>query len=279
MSQNYYGYNYSAIPQQTLTPNAVAINIFTPQAYGNNTGCANNAVNPNTYSWYGTNPNNSLPLYPANYNNFINPYQTNTQYNYPTQAQQTYPQTQYNQQNPQPYQQQYPEYMTNGGMTPAVDGFNNRNLMNDDSSVVRTEQNTATETKKEAEKKKKTIVPLSDDYIKSLENYLNDANPKIRLIGAKEVLERFKEDENRKDNPSLTALLNKILRDTSSSVRFLGLTTLQVGYALGNNETVAILKDIQATNKDQFGQDSLLASEILLRMSAPQAVEVQKGGN
>ena len=50
---------------------------------------------------------------------------------------------------------------------------------------------------------------LTDDYIKSLENYMNNENPKIRLIGTKEVLERFKEDENRKDNPSLMALLNK----------------------------------------------------------------------
>ena len=122
--------------------------------------------------------------------------------------------------------------------------------------------------------KTKKVVPLTDDYIKSLENYMNNENPKIRLIGAKEVLERFKEDENRKDNPSLMALLNKALRDTSPSVRFLALTSLQLGYAVGNNETVSILREIQSQNTDKIGEDALLASEILLKMSQGQKVEV-----
>ena len=93
----------------------------------------------------------------------------------------------------------------------------------------------------------------------------------MRLIGAKELVERLKEDDNRKDNKSLIPLLNKTLKDTSPSVRFLGLTALQLGYCTGDDETVKILKEIQAQNKDKFGQDSLLASEILLKMAAPQA--------
>ena len=87
-------------------------------------------------------------------------------------------------------------------------------------------------------------------------------------------MERFKEDENRKDNPSLIPLLNKTLRDTSAAVRFLGLTTLQLGYSVGNDETVQILKEIQTQNKDKTGEDQLLASEILLKMAAPQEVAV-----
>ena len=69
-------------------------------------------------------------------------------------------------------------------------------------------------------------------------------------------------------------LLNKALRDSSPSVRFLGLTMLQLGYAVGNDETVTILKEIQTQNKDKIGEDSLLASEILLKMSAGQKIDV-----
>ena len=39
-------------------------------------------------------------------------------------------------------------------------------------------------------------------------------------------------------------LLNKSLRDTSPANRFLALTTLQLGYAAGNNETIQILKEL-----------------------------------
>ena len=59
-----------------------------------------------------------------------------------------------------------------------------------------------------------------------------------------------------------------------SSVRFLALTALQLGYALGNDETVTILKEIQSKNQDKIGEDSLLASEILLKMVSPHKVEV-----
>ena len=110
-----------------------------------------------------------------------------------------------------------------------------------------------------------------------LENYLNDANPKIRLIGAKDLMERFKEDENRKDNPSLIPLLNKTLKDPSATVRFLGLVTLQLGYSVGNDETVQLLKQLQAENKDKTGEEQRMVSEILLKMSAPEAIEVKQG--
>ena len=73
-------------------------------------------------------------------------------------------------------------------------------------------------------------------------------------------------------------LLNKTLKDTNSAVRFLGLTALQLGYCNGNDETVQILKQIQQTNPDKYGEDSLLASEILLKMAAPapQTVKVEE---
>ena len=108
-----------------------------------------------------------------------------------------------------------------------------------------------------------------------MENYLNDDNPKVRLIGAKELMERFKEDDSRMQHPSLVPLLNKMLKDTSPSVRFLALTTLQLGYSLGNDETIKLLKEIQQNSQDKLGEDALLASEVLLKLSAPKVEEVK----
>ena len=237
MSQNYF--NNSAYPNQNCVypqngPNAVSINIFTPQAFGTQPNC-NTQPMPNYYSMYGENTQPNLPLYPQNYNNMIQP-----------------------------------------GILPsnALNAINETNLVNK-TNTTKESQETQESAKKE--KTKKTIIPLTDDYIKSLENYMNNENPKIRLIATKDVMERFKEDENRKDNPSLIPLLNKALRDTSPSIRFLALTTLQLGYSVGNDETVTILKEIQASNQDKIGEDSILASEILLKLAAPQPQEVQQG--
>ncbi len=266
MQQNYFNPYYpNAIPQQC--PNAVSINIIAPQAYGAGAGVPNCAQG--SYSLYGQ---NAIPntYYPINYNNLVQPYQNNQ---YMTNPNGMYPQNmQLQNMQPQNMQQNMPQDTTSSqrGMTDGVNLLEKTtNETNSSSSTVQNEQN------KENEKTKtKQIVPLTDDYVKSLENYLNSNNPKIRLIGAKDLLERFKEDENRKDNPSLMPLLNKALRDVSPSVRFLALTALQLDYAVGNDETVAILKEIQTQNQDKIGEDSILASEILLKMSAGQKVEV-----
>ena len=255
MQQNYFNpYKAQCYPQQG--PSAVSINIFSPQATTSPNGSAC-MINPyNYYSLYGTNTNNGLPLYPSNYNNLA--IQQNPYVNYGTQ-------------NPNmPNQHIKPQQQDNQ----ANDLSNKQNLINETNLLNKTNTQTTTEETKEAQKKTKKVVPLTDDYIKSLENYMNNQNPKIRLIGAKELLERFKEDENRKDNPSLMPLLNKALRDKSSAVRFLALTMLQLGYAVGNDETVSILKDIESKNTDKVGEDALLASEILLNMAAAPKVDV-----
>lgn len=271
----------TALPQNN--PNAVSINIFTPQAYGSNPiGASNVAQNNGYYSLYGQNMNPNLPIYPSNYNTAIiqNPY--NTQIPVQPNIQQMPVQQNIQQmpsqiQNAQPmYNQQAPQAQDSSSLQ-AQNGLNKANMMNDTNLLQKTSnEQTTSEVDNSSKTKEKTkkIVPLTDDYIKSIENYMNSENPKIRLIGTKELLERFKEDENRKDNPSLMPLLNKALKDTSPSVRFLGLTMLQLGYALGNDETVALLKDIQSKNQDKLGEDALLASEILLKMSASQKVEV-----
>jgi hypothetical protein len=201
------------------------------------------------------NPN--LPMYPQNYNNLA--LQQNL-YGNPNAVQ--------NNQQP-PMQQVLPQM-------PYPEKTNGNNLDNKANATAPTELAKKTPNPEEAvgNKNTKKVIPLTDEYIKSIENYLNSDNRKIRLIGAKEVLERFKEDENRKDNPSLMALLNKSLRDISPAVRFVGLTALNLGYALGNEETATILKEMQANNADKVGEEQLMASEILLKMSAAEKVEV-----
>lgn len=131
---------------------------------------------------------------------------------------------------------------------------------------------------KKADDKKKEKVILTDDYIKSLENYLNNQNPKVRLSAAKELLERFKEDNTRQNDPALCALLNKVLQDPKASVRYIGLTTLDIGYALGNDETVQILEQLKNKPELEYGEDAVLASQILLKMSG-QKVEVPASEN
>jgi len=122
------------------------------------------------------------------------------------------------------------------------------------------------EKKDDKKEEKKTKVLLTDDYIKSLENYFNSEDSKIRLTASKELLERFKEDETRRTDIALTALLNKALQDTSPTVRFVALTALDVGYAAGDAQTAEILKQIQQL-PDSYGEDALLASQVLLKMS------------
>ena len=124
---------------------------------------------------------------------------------------------------------------------------------------------------KTEEKKANTPkVALTDDYVKTLENYLNSQDKKIRLMGARELFERFKEDETRKDDAALTALLNKTLQDPAETVKFVALTALDAGYATGNNETAQILTQMQSSTSS-YGEDAALASKVLLKMSGYKA--------
>lgn len=175
----------------------------------------------------------------------------------------------------------YPGY----GQTPAVSypmNYNtpihqNQSGMNAVSNEIN-EQPAAPKEEKKADKakkeeKKKTKVILTDNYIKSLENYLNNENPKIRLSAATEILERFKEDGTRKTNPALCALLNKVIQDPRASVRYVGLTALDTGYAYGNDETVQILKALETRTDLEYGEDAVLASQILLKLSGQMVTE------
>lgn len=124
-----------------------------------------------------------------------------------------------------------------------------------------------------AEKKKtekRNIVVLTDDYIRNLENYLNSQDKAIRLSAAKEVFARLEEDDSRKDDKALNALINKMLQDPSDDIRFLALTALDSRLVSGDSYTVGVLKKMQASDKG-FGQDAIDASNILLKMSAQTA--------
>lgn len=126
------------------------------------------------------------------------------------------------------------------------------------------------------EEKKKTekrdVVQLTDDYIRNLESYLNSQKKDVRLMGAKEVLARLKEDESRKDDPALNALVNKMLQDPYQPVKLMALAALESRVATGNDKSVSLLQTIQS-QKTGHGEDSLMASSILLKMSG---VKTQK---
>lgn len=140
---------------------------------------------------------------------------------------------------------------------------------------VKNVTNTTTNTTNNIDNSKKTekrkIVQLTDDYIKNLENYLNSQDKELRFMGAKEVVARLEEDETRKDDKALNALINKMLQDPYSKVKFLAMAALQSRMATGDALTVQLLTNIQNTSSG-YGQDSLMASDILLKMSG-QTVE------
>lgn len=122
----------------------------------------------------------------------------------------------------------------------------------------------AKEIKKEETKKNKEIVALTDTYLKTLENYLNNPNPDVRVLGVKEIIARFKEEPARRNNQALTNLMNKALRDPSSNIRLLALSALNSDVAEGDKLTYKILQDMQKSNS-VYNQDSVTASEIMLK--------------
>ena len=124
------------------------------------------------------------------------------------------------------------------------------------------------EQEKEKKNTKETkIVALTDEYIKSLENYLNNPNDEIRIMASKEVLKRLDEDKDRYNDAALNALLNKMMQDPSKLVRLASLSAFSSQLASGNDYTVKLLRDIQS-NPNADKEDVLQAADILLKMSA-----------
>ncbi|MDD3236487.1 MAG: hypothetical protein PHV37_00135 [Candidatus Gastranaerophilales bacterium] len=123
---------------------------------------------------------------------------------------------------------------------------------------------TKTENKKTGKTKK--VIELTDDYIKTLENYLRNPNKETRMMGAKELAKRFEEDDTRKNDRALNALLDLALQDKSADVRALALATISGGLAQGDDTTVKLLQQMQKSNS-AYGLDALNATDALLKMS------------
>jgi hypothetical protein len=127
-------------------------------------------------------------------------------------------------------------------------------------------------TEETTKKEKKPSVPLTKEYIMTLENYIKSENPDIRLMGIKELLKRFKEDDTRKTDQALTNLLNYALQDDQQQIRLYSLMMLDAGYAKGDDFTYKLLTDLQKSDK-VFNQDSLTASQILLKRASNNTLE------
>ena len=152
----------------------------------------------------------------------------------------------------------------------------NENLNNDMTKSENIKEDLAQREAEIAEEKKNTketkIVALTDEYIKSLENYLNNPNDEIRLMASKEILTRLDEDKDRYDDAALNALLNKMMQDPNKLVRIAALSAFSSQLASGNDYTVKLLHNIQS-NPNSDKEDVLQAADILLKMSA--GVEVK----
>lgn len=168
------------------------------------------------------------------------------------------------------------QYGTNPMQNPAVanssnpadnNGNNNNNNTNNTSNINSTATKTEfTNGNEEKKTQKRRVVMLTDDYIKTLENYLNSQDKSIRLNAAKEVFERLDEDPSRKNDKALTALVNKMLQDPSQEIRLIAMSALEGRIVNGDDFTVQVLKQIQANPQGQ-GFDATDAAKILLQMA------------
>lgn len=122
--------------------------------------------------------------------------------------------------------------------------------------------------------KQKRVVALTNEYIMSLENYLNNPNSEIRLMASKEILTRLNEDKNRYNDAALNALLNKMLQDPDKLVRVAALSAFSSQLASGNEYTVKLLQDIQ-NNPNSSKEDVVEAANILLKMSADTEIKYE----
>ena len=147
-----------------------------------------------------------------------------------------------------------------GGTQPPAPGCVTNPPVTPPTTTVQTPVNN----EKKTEKRK--IVQLTDDYIRGLENYLNSQNKSDRIAAAKQVVARLEEDDSRANDKALTALINKMLQDPASEVRFLALTALNQRTVTGDQKTADILTKMQ-NSKASLGSDAKDASNILLKMS------------
>lgn len=248
IQNNGYGIN---VPY--YTPYINDAGYINPTAGGYNRGQNTNDYTP--YEVISSDGNELMPAYPPQY--YIN--------------NQTYPNK--NNVNLLPQESQSPESKTNA--TAAEEDINT-----DTSKEIISELDERRAEEKELEKngKKTKIISLTNEYIMSLENYLNNPNTDIRLMAAKEILTRLDEDRSRYDDAALNALLNKMLQDPNKLVRIAAMSAFSSDLASGNDYTVELLNKLQQ-NPDADPEDVLEASQILLNRAATTEVKYTQNNN
>lgn len=141
--------------------------------------------------------------------------------------------------------------------------------------IAKLDERVAKQKELEENGKATRVVALTNEYIMSLENYLDNPNAEIRLMAAKEILTRLNEDKNRYDDAALNALLNKMLQDPSKLVRIAALSAFSSQLASGNDYTVELLTQIQ-NNPNGDKEDALQAADSLLKMSTRTEIKYVK---
>ena len=150
---------------------------------------------------------------------------------------------------------------------PAYDFEQEQNLASSKEVLAKLDKLIEIEQNQQKNKLKKQVVVLTDEYIMSLENFLNNQNKEIRRKGASEVINRLGEDKERRNDPALNALLNKMLQDPDAGVRTLGISAFSSGIASGNDYTVQLLKHMEA-NPQLYPNDTEQVAVALLKMAA-----------
>lgn len=153
-----------------------------------------------------------------------------------------------------------PEKNNNNSLEKEIDLSSSREIIENLNNRVAEQQ------EKEKTGKKVRVVALTDEYIMSLEKYLDNPNSEIRLMAAKDVLTRLDEDKDRYDDAALNALVNKMLQDPNKLVRIAALSALSSQLASGNDYTVQLLNNIK-NNPNADKDDVLQVANILLKMS------------
>lgn len=164
-----------------------------------------------------------------------------------------------------------------------VDDFDSTTIKEEDMSAsqeIINNLDARVEKQKELEENgtQQKVVALTNEYIMSLENYLNNPNTDIRLMASKEILTRLDEDKTRHDDAALNALLNKMLQDPEKIIRVAALSAFSSQLASGNDYTVKLLTDIQ-NNPDADKEDALQAADCLLKMSSSTEIRYVPANN
>lgn len=150
---------------------------------------------------------------------------------------------------------------------PQVAGIEEDNLASSREIIQNLDNRLAEQKELEKNGKKTKVVALTNEYIMSLEKYLDNPNSEIRLMASKEVLTRLDEDHDRFNDAALNALLNKMLQDPNKLVRIAALSAFSSQLASGNDYTIQLLNNIK-NNPNSDKEDVIQVADIMLKMAS-----------